>query len=265
MKRDRVKIHSNLTLEILNQPFLLEKRIDLLFAIQKEGSISKAAKVVPMSYKSAWEAVDSMNNLSPTPIVQKETGGKGGGGTKLTTYGENLLKTYQVLKKEQEKFLENLTNMTDMDTGTLKTIKRFAMQISARNQIQGIVKEVILGDVNANVILIPKSGHEIFSNISKNSVINMDIKEGAQMVAIFKSSNVLLTTSNDITISGRNKIKGIIKDIHEDAVNSEVTIDIGDNETITSVITVEAIKELKLEIGTEVTAIIKSSDIMIGK
>ena len=74
-----MEISSNLTLEILNKPFLLEKRIDLLFAIQKTGSISKAAKHVPMSYKSAWEAVDSMNNLAPTPIVEKETGGKGGG------------------------------------------------------------------------------------------------------------------------------------------------------------------------------------------
>ena len=260
-----MKIQSNLTLEVLNQPFLLEKRIDLLFAIQKEGSISKAAKAVPMSYKSAWEAVDSMNNLSPTPIVQKETGGKGGGGTTLTTYGQNLLKTYQILKKEQQKFLDNLTNMTDMDTGTLKTIKRFAMQISARNQIRGVVKKVVLGEVNANIIIVPKSGHELFSNISKNSVISMGIEEGAEVVAIFKSSNVLLTTNNNIAISGRNKIQGIIKDIHQDEVNCEIIIDIGDKQTIASVVTVEAIKELELKIGTKVTAVIKSNDIMIGK
>ena len=260
-----MQIQSNLTLEVLNQPFLLEKRIDLLFAIQEEGSISKAAKAVPMSYKSAWEAVDSMNNLSPIPIVQKETGGKGGGGTKLTAYGKNLLKTYQILKKEQKKFLENLTNMTDMDTGTLKTIKRFAMQISARNQIQGIVKNVVMGKVNANVVIVPKSGHELFSNISKNSVISMDIKEGEQLVAIFKSSNVLLTTNSDIAISGRNKIKGIIKDIHQDEVNCEVIIDIGDKQTIASVVTAQAVKELDLTVGTQVTAIIKSNDIMIGK
>ncbi len=74
-----MEISSNLTLELFNQPFLLEKRIELLFAIQRMGSISKAAKEVPMSYKSAWEAVDSMNNLSHTPILIKETGGVGGG------------------------------------------------------------------------------------------------------------------------------------------------------------------------------------------
>ena len=67
-------ISSNLTLELFNQPFLLEKRIQLLIAIKHSGSINKAAKEVLMSYKSAWEAVETMNNLSLHPIVQRETG-----------------------------------------------------------------------------------------------------------------------------------------------------------------------------------------------
>ncbi|MDD3499723.1 MAG: LysR family transcriptional regulator, partial [Sulfurovum sp.] len=76
-----MELTSNLTLELSDQPFLLEKRIQLLNAIKQHGSISKAAKAVPMSYKAAWDAVDTMNNLSQTPIVSRETGGKGGGGT----------------------------------------------------------------------------------------------------------------------------------------------------------------------------------------
>ena len=46
-------ISSNLTLELFDQPFLLEKRIELLMAIKKTGSINKAAKEVTMIYKSA--------------------------------------------------------------------------------------------------------------------------------------------------------------------------------------------------------------------
>lgn len=260
-----MEISSNLTLELLNQPFLLEKRIDLLIAIEKEGSISKAAKAVPMSYKSAWEAVDSMNNLSPTPIVHRETGGKGGGGTQLTKYGQNILNTYHILKKEQEKFLQNLKQMTNIDTGTLKTIKRFSMQVSARNQLRGVVEKVVLGEVNANIVVIPKSGHELFANISKASTISLKIKEGNEVVAIFKSSNVLLTTDENIAISGRNKIKGIVKEINLDEVNCEVIVDIGNEESIASVITANAVEELNLKIGTKVTAIIKSNDIMIGR
>lgn len=260
-----MEISSNLTLELADKPFLLEKRIELLHAISKVGSISKAAKAVPMSYKSAWEAVDAMNNLSPTPIVQKETGGSGGGGTKLTEYGENLLKTYSLLKIEQNKFLERMTKITDMDSGTLKTIGRLSMQISARNQISGIVDKIVKGDVNANVVLIPKSGQELFANVSLSSINNLDIKKGDEIIAIFKSSNVLISTDENIAISARNKIKGIISSISKNNTNSELIIDIGDGKNIASNITAGSIKRLKLEEGKEVYAFIKSNDVMIGK
>lgn len=260
-----MNISSNLTLELFDKPFLLEKRIELLFAIQEHGSISKAAKAVPMSYKTAWDAVDAMNNLSHTPIVSKETGGKGGGGTALTPYGQNILKTYKLLKEEQNKFLEKLQEMTDIDTGTFKTIGRLSMQISARNQIRGIVDKIVLSDVNANVVIVPKSGHELFANISKDAIQSLDIKNSDEIIAIFKSNNVLISTDENIAISARNRIKGTITAITKDSTNSEVIIDIGENESIASIITTGAVKRLKLEIGKEVFAFIKSSDIMLGK
>ena len=99
-----MEITSPLTFEISGEPFLLEKRIRLLHAIYEHGSISKAAKAVPMSYKSAWEAVDAMNALSPEPIVFRETGGKDGGGTTITEYGMQLLKNYALLKFRVNRF-----------------------------------------------------------------------------------------------------------------------------------------------------------------
>jgi molybdate transport system regulatory protein len=260
-----MEFSSNLTLEILNQPFLLEKRIELLFAIQQEGSINKAAKAVPMSYKSAWEAVDAMNNLAPTPIVQKETGGKGGGGTILTEYGKNLLETYTVLKSEQKKFLETLMKTTDLDSGNLKTIGRLAMQLSAGNQIIGIIEKIALGRVNANISFVPKSGHKLFANISKNSVATLDLKEGDEVVGIFKSGDVLIATDESLNLSARNKINGVIEKLIHGEVNCEISINIGKNQIITSVITNDAVEELNLEVGKNVFAIIKSSDLMIGK
>lgn len=260
-----MNISSNLTLELFDQPFLLEKRIELLLAIEEHGSISKAAKAVPMSYKTAWDAVDAMNNLSHTPIVSKETGGKGGGGTALTEYGLNLLKTYKVLKQEQTRFMQTLKELTDIDTGTFKTIGRLAMQISARNQIIGKVDKIVSNDVNANIVIVPKSGHELFANISKEALESLDIKNEDEVIAIFKSNNVLLSTDENIAISARNKIKGTITSITKDSTNSEVVLDIGENESIASIITTGAVKRLELEIGKEVFAFIKSSDIMIGK
>src|SRR3546814_9280885 len=61
-----------------------KSRIDLLTQIDATGSISAAARAVGMSYKGAWDAIDAMNNLAGEPLVLRATGGKGGGGARLT-------------------------------------------------------------------------------------------------------------------------------------------------------------------------------------
>lgn len=258
-------ISSNLTLELFNQPFLLEKRIELLLAIKHTGSINKAAKEVPMSYKSAWEAIEAMNNLSIHPIVDRETGGAGGGGTTLTEYGENLLKTYFLLKEEQRKFIKNLNRITDLNTGSLKTIRRLSMQISARNQIIGTVEKISLGAVNAEVQLKLKSGNSLVSIITNTATENLELNIGDEVVAIIKSSNVLLSTEAKLKISARNRLSGEIEAINEGEISSEVVINVGSEEKIVTVITTNSIKNMNLKVGSKVDAIIKASDIMIGR
>lgn len=258
-------ISSNLTLELFDKPFLLEKRIALLSAIQKTGSINKASKEVPLSYKAAWEAIEDMNNLSNTPIVTRETGGAGGGGTKLTEYGENLLNIYNILKLEQKKFLENLNRITNIDSGTLKTIRRLSMQISARNQLVAVIEDINIGAVNAELTLRLKSGKKLISIITKNSVSNLDLEKDDEIVALIKSSNVLLSTQKDLKISARNQLNGKIESINSSGINSEVLIDIGNGDKVVTILTTQSLKNLALEVGLEVDAIIKSSDIMIGR
>jgi molybdate transport system regulatory protein len=260
-----VEILSNLTLEIFNQPFLLEKRIELLIAVKRTGSISKAAKEVPMSYKAAWEAIESMNNLSTIPIVQRETGGIGGGGTTLTPYGENLIETFEILRNEQKKFLKNLSQITDINTGTLKTIRRLSMQISARNQISGTVELIEHGQINAEIFIKLKSGYTLVSVITNTAANNLNLEIGDEVVAIFKSSTVLITTDITLNISARNKFQGTVDSINQDEINTELVIDIGNNDKIASVITSSSFERLKIEKGTQVSAIIKASDVIIGK
>ena len=260
-----MEILSNLTLEIFNQPFLLEKRIELLIAVKRTGSISKAAKEVPMSYKAAWEAIESMNNLSTIPIVQRETGGIGGGGTTLTPYGENLIETFEILRNEQKKFLKNLSQITDINTGTLKTIRRLSMQISARNQISGTVELIEHGKINAEIFIKLKSGYTLVSVITNTAANNLNLKIGDEVVAIFKSSTVLITTDITLNISARNKFQGTIDSVNKDEINTELIIDIGNSDKIASVITTSSYERLKMDIGTQVSAIIKASDVIIGK
>lgn len=259
-----MELTSNLILELDEQPFLLEKRIELLKAIQKEGSISKAAKVVPMSYKAAWDAVDAMNNLSHTPIVSRETGGKGGGGTTLTPYGQNLLKTYTVLKNEQKMFLERLKNMTDVDSGTFKTLGRLSMQISARNQLSGMISKIEKGAVNAQITIALKSGNELVSVITNSAVETLGLSENDEVTAFFKSSSVLLGRG-EMLISAQNRLEGKVLSVQPGHINSEVVVSVGEHDKIVAVVTQDSIEMLQIEAGSDICAVIKSNDIMIGK
>lgn len=259
-----MELSSKLTLEMLGQPFLLEKRIELLHAIEEHGSISKAAKAVPMSYKSAWEAVDTMNALSPEPIVCRETGGKDGGGTTITEYGKQLLKNYALLKEEHSRFLEKLSELTDIQSGSFKTIGRLAMQISARNQIQAEVVSVDPENVNAQILLKLKSGKELLSTITKEAVENLHIEENQTVIAIFKSNAVLVVKKADEK-SNENRLEGIVTKIDKDAENTKVVVDIGDHDTIVSVMPTAVLEKMELSEGSSVIAMIQAHDIMIGK
>jgi molybdopterin-binding protein len=66
-------------------------------------------------------------------------------------------------------------------------------------------------------------------------------------------------------LSARNQIKGKIVDVKKGATTSHVRIDIGNGVVITSSITNEAVDDLGLKAGDQVAAIIKASDVMVGK
>ena len=66
-------------------------------------------------------------------------------------------------------------------------------------------------------------------------------------------------------LSARNQITGRIVHVQRGQTTGHVKIDIGNGVLITSSITNEAIDELGLAVGDEATAIIKASDVMVGK
>ena len=65
-------------------------------------------------------------------------------------------------------------------------------------------------------------------------------------------------------LSARNQLKGIVTGIEEGAVNGIVAIDIGGGHTITSTISMAAIRELGLTIGKTAYAVIKATSVMVG-
>lgn len=65
-------------------------------------------------------------------------------------------------------------------------------------------------------------------------------------------------------ISARNQISGTITDVVKGATTAHVKIDIGGGTVLTASITNESVEELGLKKGVKATAIIKSSDVMVG-
>lgn len=73
-------------------------KADLLQAIARTGSISAAARDMGMSYRRAWLLVEAVNGAFRTPLVETLTGGQGGGGTRLTTLGTEVLRRYRAME-----------------------------------------------------------------------------------------------------------------------------------------------------------------------
>uniref|UniRef100_UPI001F01F314 winged helix-turn-helix domain-containing protein n=1 Tax=Falsiroseomonas oryziterrae TaxID=2911368 RepID=UPI001F01F314 len=74
-------------------------KIALLEAIEREGSISAAGRALQMSYRRAWELVDTLNQLLGTPAVATSPGGARGGGATLTEAGRRLVADYRAIEE----------------------------------------------------------------------------------------------------------------------------------------------------------------------
>ena len=139
------------------------------------------------------------------------------------------------------------------------------MQISARNQITGIVEAIEMGTVNAEVHIKLKSKNILVSIITNTAVQNLDLKVGDEVVAIIKSSNVFISTDENLQLSARNKFQGIVDSINQGGINSEIVIDIGNGDKIVAIITTSSVNSLNIKEKSKVGAIIKASDVMIGR
>ncbi|MBZ0156420.1 MAG: LysR family transcriptional regulator [Alphaproteobacteria bacterium] len=93
--------------------FLGFGRIVLLERIQQYGSITEAAKTMNMSYRHAWELVDSMNRQAKEPLVETAAGGRGGGGTRLTEAGVRAIESFRSFHERFNRFLTEETVVFD--------------------------------------------------------------------------------------------------------------------------------------------------------
>ena len=105
VKKSSYRCRGRIWIDGKEETFLGFGRIVLLERIREYGSITKAAGSMEMSYRHAWELVDSMNRQAPKPFVETATGGKGGGGTRVTPEGERAITLFWKFYTDFQDFL----------------------------------------------------------------------------------------------------------------------------------------------------------------
>lgn len=260
-----IELHGSIWMTVGGESLGGPGRVALLGKIAECGSITQAAKTMKMSYKAAWDAIDSMNNLAGEPLVERLTGGKGGGGTRLTARGTQLVENFRIIEREHRHFVDQLSRQSTGIADDFLLIKRMNMRTSARNQFLGTVTVLKSGAVNDEVELEIAGGHKIVAIITHESTEGLGLSVGVQAFALIKSSSVIVVTGEEgVQFSARNRLRGTISRVHPGAVNTEVVMDLPGGGAIAAIITNESAHTMGLAVGATATGIFKASSVIVG-
>lgn len=101
-----IEIKSKLWIEVEGEPVFGRGRRFLLEAIEKYGSINRAAKDINISYRKAWSYIKAMEKRLGISLVETQAGGKNGGGAVLTKEARKFLKKYELLEEGINEFVD---------------------------------------------------------------------------------------------------------------------------------------------------------------
>jgi len=92
-----MQVKSNIWFEVDGRVVLSRWRIRLLRAVEQTGSISKAADLMEVPYRRAWEKIHESEERLGFKLVETQVGGVGGGGARLTTACTDLIQQYDTI------------------------------------------------------------------------------------------------------------------------------------------------------------------------
>ena len=169
---------------------LTDKRIDILRQIGACGSISQAARSVGVSYKAAWQAVDTLTNLAGTPLVARAVGGSGGGGAQLTEAGHQLLAAADAMAQARGAVLARWQATPHAGPA----LARLAVRTSMRNQLPCVVDRLtVQGQIVCVHLRLEGEGAgavSLASRITRESAELLGLQPGLAVLALCKATAV---------------------------------------------------------------------------
>lgn len=182
LTRNKHKPSCKVWIEYNGKPVLGKGGAEILKAIAKDQSISKAAEKLSMSYRYVWNYLQKIQKAVEAPIVETFRGGKaGGGGAKLTALGQSLLEEYQRVAGYMSEVLS--------DTEYWEVL---GLKISARNQLKGKVVSIEKDGITAKIKVEVKAPVVVTAVITKEAVEELGVKVGDEVEAIVKSTEVMI-------------------------------------------------------------------------
>ena len=167
-----------------------DKRIEILRLVGDSGSISQAARDAKVSYKAAWQAIDTLTNLAGVVLVERAVGGAGGGGASLTPAGQKLLSIAGLLSESRSQVFAAFRSNELMLPRALPVLSNMGVRISMRNQLPCRVERLeVLGQV-VRVHLQFANHSGLVSRITKASAELLSLKKGQNVLALCKATAV---------------------------------------------------------------------------
>ncbi len=186
---------------------MTDKRIEVLRAVEQFGSISQAARATAISYKAAWQAVETLSNLAGAALLEKSVGGAGGGGARLSAAGRQVLQAAQRLTEARLTALAQIREQSDMPERALTSMSAVGLRTSMRNQLPCTVSNIESTRAMARVWLELADGQRLSSSITGESLELLDLKTGDRALALCKATAV--TIAPTIVAMGQiNVLKG---------------------------------------------------------
>jgi molybdate transport system regulatory protein len=245
-----------LTQHIARRP----QRIALLQHVAEQGSITRAAKAAGISYKAAWDAIDELNNLAELPLVVRSTGGRGGGGARLSEAGERVLRLYQRLHALQAEFLEAAEHSGDLDL-----LGRLMLRTSARNQLQGQICGLRREGRYDRISLTLSGGLEIAALITEDSTERLGLTLGATVVALLKAGWVQLLAADAAPDPQSNCLEATIEALLAASQGpTEVKLLLGNRQTLCAFAEADWLHAQGLQAGSAVRVQFHPSLVLLG-